>query len=155
MPKPPTLVTVVPTSQKEGLAWRYTTDKPAADWFQSSFDDTSWKTGVAGFGTLETPGAVVRTEWRTPDIWLRREIDFPTGNWKNLNLLAHHDEDVTVYISGVKAATASGYTSTYEELPLTTAARNALKPGKNTIAIHCHQTRGGQYVDVGIVDVVP
>ena len=155
MPKPPTLVTVVPTSQTEGITWRYTTEKPADDWFQISFDDSSWKTGVGGFGTRETPGAVVRTEWRTPDIWLRREVDLPAGDWKNLQFLAHHDEDVTVYVNGVKAASAPGYTSNYEELPLTASARNALNPAKNTLAVHCHQTRGGQYIDLGIVDVAP
>lgn len=155
MPKPPVLTTVVPTSQKEGATWRYTTEKPADFWFEIAFDDSSWKTGPGGFGTANTPGAVVRTEWRTPDIWMRRELEFPTGDWKNLHILAHHDEDITVYINGVKAASATGFTTTYEELPLNTAARNALKPGKNTIAVHCRQTRGGQYIDVGIVDVTP
>jgi len=53
------------------------------------------------------------------------------------------------------AATATGFTTTYEELPLNPAARNTLKPGKNIIAVHCRQTRGGQYIDVGLVDVIP
>ena len=155
MPKPPVMKTVVATSQDEAKTWRYTTEKPADDWSKVSFDDSSWKTGTGGFGTRMTPGSVVRTEWNTPTIWLRREFELPNSDWKNLQLLAHHDEDVTVYINGVLAATATGYTSSYEELPLNAAGRAALKPGKNTIAVQCKQTRGGQYIDVGLVDVVP
>jgi hypothetical protein len=96
----------------------------------------------------------VRTEWNTPNIWLRREFDLPGNDWKNLSLLVHHDEDVKVYVNGVEAASARGYTSSYEELPLTNAGKAALKPGKNTIAVSCLQTRGGQYIDVGFVDVL-
>jgi hypothetical protein len=155
MPKPPVLATVVPTSQQEGLTWRYTTTKPADGWFKTGFDDSSWRTGPGGFGTRQTPGAVVRTEWNTPGIWLRREFDLPAGNWKNLAFLAHHDEDVRIYINGVLAATATGYTSSYEELSLSTGGEAALKPGKNVMAVSCAQTRGGQYIDVGVVDVQP
>ncbi len=155
MPKAPTLATVVATSEKDGLTWRYTTQKPADDWFKASFDDSSWKTGTGGFGTRMTPGSVVRTEWNTPGIWLRREFELPAGDWKNLALVAHHDEDVEIYINGVLAATASGFTSSYEEMPLTLAGKTALKLGKNQMAVHCRQTRGGQYVDVGVVEVQP
>jgi hypothetical protein len=153
MPKPPTLVTVVPTSQKEGLAWKYTTEKPTDDWFKVGFDDSSWKTGTGGFGTRQTPGANVRTEWNTSNIWLRRGFELPAGGWGNISLIVHHDEDMEVYINGVLAATASGYTSSYEELALNAAGKAALKPGKNIFAVHCNQTRGGQYIDVGVVDV--
>ncbi len=46
------------------------------------------------------------------------------------------------------------YTTQYEPLPLNADARAALKPGKNLIALHCHQTGGGQYIDAGLVQVI-
>jgi hypothetical protein len=70
-------------------------------------------------------------------------------------LLMHHDEDVEVYVNGVPAAQASGWTTQYEDFEMSAAAQASLKPGKNVIAIHCRQTAGGQYIDAGIVEVVP
>ena len=65
---------LVPTALTERVTWRWTLDKPAEDWAKPGFDASSWKEGRAGFGTKGTPGAVVRTEWNTSDIWLRREF---------------------------------------------------------------------------------
>lgn len=65
----------------------------------------------------------------------------------------HHDEDTEVYINGLLALKASGFNSDYDVFPLTSEGRAALKPGKNLIALHCHQTNGGQYVDFGLVKV--
>ena len=69
---------------------------------------------------------------------------------QNITLTAHHDEDMEVYINGVRAASVTGFTSEYEDLPLSNPAKAALHPGPNVIAVHCHQTRGGQYIDVGL-----
>jgi hypothetical protein len=153
-PPPPEYRQVVPTAEKEAIAWRYTTDKPGDDWFKGEFDASKWKEGPAGFGTEGTPGAVVRTEWRTGDIWMRREVALPAGELKSPLLMLHHDEDAEVYVNGVLAARVRGFTTAYEEYDLSAEARAALKMGAaNVIAVHCHQTGGGQYIDVGIVDV--
>src|SRR5262249_52883950 len=153
LPQPRRLPPATPAADTEPAVWRYTTKKPAADWVKPGFDDSSWMSGKSGFGTARTPGAVVGTTWDTADVWLRREIDFPDRKYADLQLWVHHDEDAEVYVNGVLALTVSGFVTAYERLPMTKAGRDALKPGKNTIAVHCHQTTGGQYIDVGIVDV--
>jgi hypothetical protein len=153
LPKPPKTVVVVPTSEKQPVAWRYTTQAPATNWFQPEFDASAWKEGPGGFGTHGTPGAVVRTEWNTPDIWLRREFVMPEGKWSDLQFRMHHDEDAEVYVDGVLATQVSGYITSYEPVQVKSKARGLLKPGKHTLAVHCKQTTGGQYIDVGLVDV--
>ena len=151
-PPMPVFKDVVASSREQPQTWAYTTEKPAAGWEKPGFDASGWKTGPGGFGTRNTPGTNVRTVWNTPEIWARREVEVPAGAMKDPHLVVHHDEDAEVYINGVLAAKLSGYTSEYVEVPLSPEAKAALKPGKNTIAVHVKQTGGGQYIDVGIAD---
>jgi hypothetical protein len=154
MPKAPALVTVLPTAREKAASWSYTTTRPGRRWFQPDFNAGAWKQGESGFGTRGTPGGTIRTEWNTPDIWLRRTFTLEGTSLGNLQLSVHHDEDVEVYLNGVQATSATGYTTQYEPLALNADARAALKPGENIIAIHCHQTGGGQYIDAGLVQVI-
>ncbi|MEK7686487.1 MAG: DUF4965 domain-containing protein [Verrucomicrobiota bacterium] len=154
LPRPAHVRVVVPTAQQETNVWRYTFAKPGGDWFKPDFDASAWKEGPAGFGARGTPGAVVRTEWKTADIWLRREFSLPpAAPGTRLLLRLHHDEEAEVYLNGIPSGTAAGYTTDYEESEMSPEARAGLQPGKNVLAVHCHQTAGGQYIDVGIVSL--
>jgi hypothetical protein len=145
--------TVVAHSREKEQPWRYTIAQPADGWFRPDFNDGAWKSGPGGFGTHGTPGAVIRTEWNTPAIWLRREIILPDAPLTNPHLQLHHDEDTEVYLNGVLAARLSGYTTAYRDVPITEEARKALRPGANVLAVSCRQTGGGQYIDVGLIDL--
>ena len=154
IPPPPKVESVVPTSEKEGITWRYTTTTPPAGWFGNDFDATPWKEGPGGFGTRNTPGAVVRTPWNGADIWARREFEMTAAITPNLRLSVHHDDDAEIYINGVLAAKLPDYSTGYEPVSISKTAMATLKPGTNHLAIHCHQVQGGQYIDVGLVNVV-
>lgn len=155
IPPPPVVEVVVPTSETAGQRWKYTTVKPAEGWYAAEFDAAGWKTGAGGFGTKVTPGTVVRTEWKTPDIWLRRVMTLPEKEFTSLQFRTHHDENAEVYVNGKLALKLSGFSTEYEEMPISAEARAAFRAGSNTIAVHCHQTEGGQYIDLGLVDVKP
>ncbi|MDR1959196.1 MAG: hypothetical protein LBQ54_09180 [Planctomycetaceae bacterium] len=154
----PSLKEVVPTSEKEAQEWKCTIEQPAEDWFAENFDDSAWMSGPGGFGKSGTPGAVVRTEWTTGSVWIRRSFELSEEDLaarKQFSLNLHHDEDAEVYINGVLAARLKGYSNRYNKENIAPAALNALKSGKNVIAIKCVQTGGGQYIDAGLTREVP
>ncbi|WP_347246561.1 sugar-binding domain-containing protein [Thermogutta sp.] len=153
---PPAVQVLVPTSEKQGQVWRYSTETPSENWMTPDFDDSTWKEGSGGFGTQGTPGAVVRTVWNTSDIWLRRSFNLEKlPEHSELALAIHHDEDAEVYLNGQLIKRTKGFLTGYTIVPLTgDAARKALKLGRNVLAVHCHQTRGGQYIDVGLSLIV-
>lgn len=152
-PAPQELV-VIPTALEKAQTWRYTTEKPGEGWEKADFNDSAWKEGEGGFGEPSTPGSKVRTNWKTPDIWLRRTIELPSGPLDGLSINIHHDEDAEVYINGVQALAMRGYITEYVPQPLDAKALAAIKPGMNVIAVHCKQTGGGQYIDVGVSRLV-
>src|SRR5581483_3373318 len=115
---PPEFRELVPTSEKDAQKWRFTTAKPEAGWEKPGFDAGKWIEADGGFGTKGTPGAVVRTEWKTDDIWIRRSFELKELPKGEVMLRVHHDEDAEVYINGVMAAKLSRYISDYEEVPL-------------------------------------
>jgi hypothetical protein len=144
---------VLPTSEQTPQRWKYTTTQPAGNWFTANFSDEAWETGDGGFGTTNTPNVFIGTTWNTANIWLRRKFNLP-ANALDLGILmlrVHHDEDCQVYINGTKALDLLGYTGNYGFYEISAAAQTGLVlGGENTLAVHCRQTSGGQYIDVGV-----
>ncbi len=153
-----TVTTVLPTSQSVPQTWQWTTNTPASNWYATNFNATGWSTGVGGFGTAD-PGVTPNTAWTTPGyIYLRRTFNPGTLTplqMSNLVFTTYHDEDVAIYINGVLAGSASGYSTAYVSVPITPQGLAAIIPnGTNVLAVSCHQTTGGQFIDVGISDQV-
>ena len=100
-----------------------------------------------------TPNVSPRTEWKTDDIWIRREVTLPDlkkARWRCGSIMTTMRKS---YLNGVLAGKFAGYSTNYEVSEIASAAATALKPGKNVIAIHCHQVYGGQYIDAGLLAV--
>jgi len=130
--------------------WRYVTQRPKDNWMKAGFNDQSWKTGPGGFGSrrkaLESMKTV--TNWDTPDIWIRRNFQLNSLP-KQPALRIFHDEDAEVYLNGTLVRTFEGYAKDYFTVPID---GKHLKRGTNLIAVHCHQTRGGQFVDAAVIE---
>jgi hypothetical protein len=151
---PPVVKTLVQTSQQIGQSWYYTTDEPRVGWYRAGFSASDWQDGKGGFGTEGTPGAVVGTKWDSSDIWMRRTFELDSIKLNSPQLLIHHDEDVEVYINSQLVAKLKGHTTGYIQFRLDETWRKILKVGVNSLAVHCKQTEGGQYIDVGLMDVI-
>ncbi len=134
----------------KGQIWEYTTTKPGDNWFEIAYNDREWKKDWSGFGSKGTPGGHVRTEWKTSDIWLRKDFRLVEIPGK-LVLRIHHDEDAEVYLNGKQIKTFTGHIGRYVDVDITEASLDVLQTGRNTIAIHCRQTSGGQYIDAGLL----
>lgn len=146
----PRVNTLVETSERTGHRWRYTKSDPGEGWMAATFDDSKWAEGEAGFGSIGTPGAVVRTPWtENGSIWIRRRVELAAAPSGEVALRIHHDEDAEVYLNGERAAKLSGWSDGYRLVRITTK----LAKGPVTIAVKCTQTRGGQNIDVGIVQL--
>jgi hypothetical protein len=147
----PPFEVIAPNTLYGRVVWKYTTETPGQNWNQPGFDDTTWLEGLGGFGTRETPGTVVNTPWSSSDIWLRREFRWSGQDLRGAKIQMHHDEDAEVFFNGVLAAHAPDFVTGYSETDILPEALAALKPGMNLMAVHCHQSKGGQYIDAGIV----
>ncbi len=133
--------------------WKFTSKEPESDWQFENFNDSDWKVGLSGFGNGNPPNSNEQTNWNTNDIWLRKSIDIrklSSEELEKLIMVVYYDEDCEIYINGVLASSNKGYVSNYKQVEINKEALNAIKTGKNTIAVHCHQTTGGQYFDMGL-----
>ncbi len=142
----PTVRTLVPTSEEAAQHWTYTFTNPGEGWITAE----SWpdeETGPGGFGTEGTPGAVVRTEWNTSEIWIRRSFALESDA-ENVYLRIHHDEDAEVYLDGKLIAKLERYQTGYSLFRI-----GEIKAGSHELRISCRQTTGGQYIDAGFVTV--
>lgn len=131
---------------------RLSFSRPEEDgWERPETDAGYWARGLSGIGSAGIPGGRVRREWSSREVWVRERFDW-SGDPDAAVLLAHHDEDLQVWVDGELAASASGFRTDYGILHLERAARDRLETaGEHLLAQHCGNTEGAQYVHVAVV----
>jgi hypothetical protein len=152
--KPVVFEDVVPTSLEKPVSWRYTNHTPKENWFTSSFDDSSWQVGKAGFGATDFSEAPVRTVWESDEIWLRREFVLNEENLHFPALRVFHSQEIEIYLNGILAVRSLGRTHTFEELDISFEAAQTLRSGVNHISVYCSRGKRIPYIDVGLVQEV-
>ena len=157
LPVAPTVVDVVRVVARGApQTWHYTTDQARRRLDKRvPFNDAAWKSGPGGFGTRRNAR---RGHWYRVEH--RRYLDSPHGHpscwlyWTTFRCMLTTTKTSRSISMAFSRRTKSGYNNSYAPLDISKDAMALLKPGATiTIAAHCHQTTGGQGVDVGLVKV--
>jgi GH43 family beta-xylosidase len=120
-----------------GLFW-YTTSKPTdSNWNHLSPSKGEWQQGKPGFAAESTKGSTTRdkkTDWKAPEIWLRRDFYYDKIKHGNLALRLNHSGPSQVWLNGRLIYDSTG--SRYLSLNLDQQALALLRGGKNSIAVY-------------------
>jgi hypothetical protein len=115
---------------------------------KDSYNDSHWSAGTAPFGDKAAGPATV---WDSREIWIRRTFDLSDLDIEKLMLQLRHDDDVEVFINGIKAYDcAPCYVGSYEWYPMADQVKASLKKTGNLIALHCVNTAGNAWIDAGL-----
>ncbi len=146
----PILSVIVPTAVTGAWDGRYVTSEPAADWMKPDFNDSSWTKGEGAFGTVPAE-ALAKTNWDTEFIWTRRNFDIdPAVKDKPLFLNYSHDDDVIIYVNGIKVVDTGNQCHKDQIVELSDEVKATLKPQDNVIAAWCRDRGGLSFLDYGI-----
>lgn len=143
----PNYKSILPTAEEQPYTVQYTEVKPDGNWLSASYQADGWKSGTAPIGDDEKQ---VKTLWKSDAIWVRRtfQVDDPQ-RINELFLKLNHDDNVEVFLNGKKIYQKTGWTNSFEYLPID---KNDLNAGENQLAIYLRNTAGGRYLDFGLVD---
>jgi hypothetical protein len=138
---------VLANAKHEAWEGKYVEKAPAKDWEKTGFNDKSWKSGKAGFGTPNTFDT--KTAWQSKEIWVRREFTLPTPTSEGEYYLIYaHDDDFELYLNGTQIVNTGNRARGHVVEKLDKSLLSA--DGKNVIAAHCLDRGGLAYVDFGI-----
>ena len=133
--------------------WLYTTVEPGPGWNAREFNTEGWSVGKTGFCSEGMPTIPRNTAWNTPAIWMRTSFEVPHLLPDQVYVLrVGHDDDLTVYLNGVKIYQREGVSlpyGGYRDVVLDEEQAALIRGGANTLAAKCIDVGGDCGVDVG------
>lgn len=146
-------------SASEAQSWQYTFNEPAANWYASAFDDSSWQTGKAPFGNESKANTTWSRDASGPEkIWARQVFnpgELTQEMLDNLFLILDASKLMTVYLNGEEIMTeryldnAEGWE--YHPSVFPKSLRSVLKSNQNNvIAIVANKGGWRNFADCGI-----
>ena len=82
---------------------------------------------------------------------MRKTFEYDGTVFRQAAVIFSYDEDTEIYVNGQKLLSVSEFITNYRMPLVTEQLKKALKKGHNTLAVHTHQTIGGQFIDVGLL----
>ena len=164
------IATLLADARTDDVAWRYTFDDPGDGWAKHRSAGRSWQRGSGAFGLIVDKGQknkderwkkkvpLLRSEWGTEKIWLRRSFKISRKDLSGFMLHVNFQGSFRAYINGELAAEGYERSPGYIELAISPEAERALRRGKNTLAVMCRsddEAAERQYIDVGLTAVQP
>lgn len=155
------VTTILADARTTPPEWRFSTNEPTENWFQSAFDDSNWKSGPGYFGHFEKPSAAtpIRSAWTTENLYGRIAFDLPQRLPTNFRLPIRANCSFEIWVNGVPALANSVYErSGHYEYDLTEAGQKAFRPGRNVVAIKATRNNAGnvgQVFDAGLIATAP
>ena len=125
--------------------WKYTSTDPGSDWDEASFDASAWTTGPAAFGS---PEYSVATPWMDSAIWMRTTFEL-ASTYSHYGISFAYDDDMEVYLNGTQVFQGKGWDVVYKNV-VSAKIGQAIHTGANTLAVHCRNPQGAQFIDVGL-----
>ncbi len=139
--------------------WKYKTsteNNAEKGWNNVGFDDSSWKSGKAGFGDRASSGAKVGTKWSGNNKWIFLRKTFTVedaSKYQNvaIRLQTWYDDTPIYYLNGIPIyADGNNWTDGYVTLDIGTNFSKYLRDGENVLAISINQHTGGRFVDASL-----
>ncbi|WP_073403019.1 glutaminase family protein [Mucilaginibacter sp. OK098] len=143
--------TILPAADEKPYACTYNELIPGDGWTTLKYDDSAWKTGTAPFSDDKDRAG---TLWTSKEVWVRRVFTYSKTTINKLYLKLHHDDDAEVFLNGEKIYSASGANGDLQYFPLSDDVVSKLKEGENVLAMHCTNTGGAAWLDVGLADEI-